>query len=1185
MSEEFTPEKNVIEPQAPELPKDQKSFDEELLKLIENEKLEELLDFIDKNKKQEYVISEKIKDKIMEIFVYHLMGLNIKEDPDDSKIRTLIEKINLLFDWKIDYSVKYIKERFTKIIFDAYQQSEEQRKLNPKFPLISKIIEENIKNNLTGQNPIEAADEIIKIWGISRDEVGKILKKPEMISIIVFNLIESLSRLKSTSITHSSSEIYFDLIKKYHLENEVKNEELTKTAQEAFEYLLKNCKKQIKKHRQYNEEYDELLKIIQNNNILGINKNFINEPATQETAKIIFEESLNTILTESKTKESVEIAKFFGFEKSYLQLQAEAQLKRKLGYFSIISGVIELIKELELSNSFIDTPEIRELAIKAIEYRLIDSNIIVEEIINDIRESCNISDEIIKEKAEKAIINRLLSTKLNFGGISAIIKNKKSLLIDDDFLKSDKIRNLYLQILPKILGTKISEIAKYVILKEEFGLTLADIKSEENILLIDDSASIRISQNEFEHALKLLDIFEFSTEKQKGIFLDVFSGAINYRKWRQISDILENINSIPKIGIQTLEDEFYFSDYREKINVMNSEIYLKYIELRKLDDQKIVENFVRLVNSYINKLNQPTKPIDEEMRKSDYYLGCSKHVYPKGNYSSHEENKKCEEHPEFFTEETPDLGKDGNNETGYILRLTGLKGYEYKGNEDDRKTTQKLIADYSQRIETIHNFVQHSGSNNEKLQQDFSVFIDKFLENVDFIPQDLKEKLTIHEKMTAVLLQSLINFKTQRPVKPIEDIRIQDLLILYRYAYLEDMNAYVQMTRDNIERQKDELSKEFLLLSQLNVIYGENYKHILNNELAVVLKNSVHIEEIDKLFHQQFGNNKQLSKEELKFKNKFSESLKQSIIDNPKILEDQKPEKISREIFRKFRILEDKTRQSEWEQVLENEIKTNKELIKLINEKNPNQLFDFLNSFKQSFLGNDKTQNQEQITDIISNSFSRDYNQISQELAKYQPILEEVKKETKKGEIEVRKSAKERIVKGFFSPITKETSNARMSAFLCLAGNHEMSRNPNYLEFVLYDEETKRCSGLTMLLKIEQDNKKYLWVGPNPSEDLLSKVSYQECYDQIKRYIIEFAKINEYDGIVTTQVKQIHGNCTNRDNNFVEIIKDSILKENGSYKTIDFKKPHQLAEGYEYQNCSVIWENEELINKNKQELK
>ena len=204
----------------------------------------------------------------------------------------------------------------------------------------------------------------------------------------------------------------------------------------------------------------------------------------------------------------------------------------------------------------------------------------------------------------------------------------------------------------------------------------------------------------------------------------------------------------------------------------------------------------------------------------------------------------------------------------------------------------------------------------------------------------------------------------------------------------------------------------------------------------------------------------------------------------------------------------------------------------------------------------------------LTKLFSRDISTINAELSKYKEVLVE--------EDGVVKSPKTRRVRSYFMK-SKETANARMGAHLCIAGDHTMWTNRNYFELVTKDEDTDECVSVVMLLDIKtKSGKRYLWFGPNPFNSFMDKVPVKACYDYLYGVVTDFAAQNGFDGVVVPDERRIVGECTNREGEFPECIKRSMLRDdNGRLKWVDFENTHMLSRGqykYGYEDGILIWE-------------
>ena len=113
------------------------------------------------------------------------------------------------------------------------------------------------------------------------------------------------------------------------------------------------------------------------------------------------------------------------------------------------------------------------------------------------------------------------------------------------------------------------------------------------------------------------------------------------------------------------------------------------------------------------------------------------------------------------------------------------------------------------------------------------------------------------------------------------------------------------------------------------------------------------------------------------------------------------------------------------------------------------------------------------------------------------------------------------------------SAHARGVAGVCVAGdnpakNHEKSmwNNPNYLQLVLRDSETKVCQGLVLIHIEEHAGKKILTASMNPSSTYLFSVNEAEMFKALQNQLIVFAKENNIDAIGVSRNRQIRTNRT-----------------------------------------------------------
>jgi hypothetical protein len=545
----------------------------------------------------------------------------------------------------------------------------------------------------------------------------------------------------------------------------------------------------------------------------------------------------------------------------------------------------------------------------------------------------------------------------------------------------------------------------------------------------------------------------------------------------------------------------------------------------------------------------------DALRKESEYMFSVKRVFPKGNYSDHEKNLSC-------GDQLGHLAQYHFDRTGYPVEMTGLLGYKLKEGaaEDEAK-----LAVYQERLGKLRSFVGSRGPDNKALQGAFAEKVDGiFTKNVHETFGDL-EGLNVKEKMLALFLTEVIKRAQDPGYKP--DPEIADLIVEYKYAFEEDLEAYIRRTADEAQRYKYTASQHFTLWRELSTVYGENVKHVLRNDLFAELSRE--------------GGNKTVIEarfasalpgaEELKLKANQTATLEQTF-DNERIPLERKAAVVTGQCQRIFGT-NIKFSGEDSKLLFERELQGVIEDWRQVGQTAKAYFFEItiprLFALRQKYVFD--------VNAKLENLLSYDINQINQELAKFDEVLEVEAKQTAMGgprHKEVEKSAKKRKIRSYFTK-TRETANARMGAYLCIAGDKEMWANPNYFEMVMKDEESGKCVGLTMLLRIDAvDGKKYLWFGPNPFEGFLGQVSSEQCYRHQYEMAARFAHENGFDGVVVPSKEgQILGACTNRGGDFPELIKSSRLRdEAGQVKVVQFGKEHKLGGSYGYTEGALIWE-------------
>ncbi len=565
---------------------------------------------------------------------------------------------------------------------------------------------------------------------------------------------------------------------------------------------------------------------------------------------------------------------------------------------------------------------------------------------------------------------------------------------------------------------------------------------------------------------------------------------------------------------------------------------------------------------YLEDLREKAKQlichgIPEKVRSMPEYPFLITCVFPEGHYSNYEKNARCGDRLEHVEKYCFPCD-------GYPVKLSGLTGYKIK---DGQNVDPAVLEAYSQRLDRVRAFISSRGPDNIELQKAFDEKVNALFAKYCHPAFSRIEALTTKEKMILLFLSEVIR-KASDPKHFQSNGEILDLVVEYKYAYEENLEAYIQYSSDVARTHRDETSQHYMLLNELSTIYGENLKHVLQHNIFGELETCERWPQIQaayaSLFHLEVGADD--------LKEKHWERI-QNTFENPRIPDERRFSLLCEQMQGLFGSNIEFGQDGE-----KGEFQTKLHAI-LAPLQEDFSLKKFRSMVTSLFAL--RREYRFRINKKLTELFSHDIDAISREIAKYEPVVEMEEKERPQGVPEnkfSKKSPKERNIRGYITK-TRETANARMGAHLCIAGDEGMWLNEDYFELVLKDEHTGKCVGMVMLLNIQATNgKRYLWFGPNPFEGLLEQVSSKRCYDYLYRTVTTFAEENNFDGVVIPSDEgSIHGMCTNRGGNFPDLIKQSRLKDSkGKFKIADFGGSHELASynnhHYLHKDGALIWE-------------
>ena len=465
-------------------------------------------------------------------------------------------------------------------------------------------------------------------------------------------------------------------------------------------------------------------------------------------------------------------------------------------------------------------------------------------------------------------------------------------------------------------------------------------------------------------------------------------------------------------------------------------------------------------------------------------------------------------HIQQYEDRSRDLEEYTFDREGYEIKIDGVLGYKVK---DGEQLDNSVIIEFSKRVEEVKSI-----SNTETL--------------FNFLDDNINESQaeTIEGKILEYFHQNGYTLDTMN--------------VLLAYQLQGQYDEFVAESTDRASAAEDQNTKNYILLDELANKYGDTMKEVIKAVQEKVANSSdkeLFVNDVKEEYGEKY--------------NKVANSILDSLgkIPADKLTNQIIQKKIEKTIVNTFQSVKDLQERAGY-------------FAQLFTVNDMGNFTEVWNRhMDQLFVVSD-----EHAIDMkkIQGLQSAVYQKIQGEASKYQEIRET--DEDRGGEV---KGSKERVIKGYFSK-NKENAHARMVGDICLASDQNMLKNENYFEFVLFDQEKKKCVGTTMLLNMEEpDGKKYLLYCPNPSVGLVSEVSAKKLYKAMTDQVSEFAEDNDFDGVL---VKKTHGHATNRAGLFQNSLEQSCLKdEKGSDRTISLSEEHTLGGGYKYKDdLQIVWE-------------
>lgn len=315
-----------------------------------------------------------------------------------------------------------------------------------------------------------------------------------------------------------------------------------------------------------------------------------------------------------------------------------------------------------------------------------------------------------------------------------------------------------------------------------------------------------------------VDILPVAEQKY---FIDAI---LDSKKESSLQVLCNNLRALPRSAESPVVETRALYSYVCSVGIADLPTVKNYVKKYINEGEEVAQVYIEELKGKAKGLIG--KEVPKSHRKVSEYKFLVKYVFPDGNYSTYDKNLGCGDRLEH-------LKRFDYNKDGYPVELTGLLGYRLRtvdGPESvPEQDNQALLQSYQSRFQKISEFVQSRGPDNKALQEAFDKKISGLFDQLATAEFRQIPNLSSKEKMLSLFIVEAIRREKVTPFVP--NTQILDLVVEYKYAYHENLGAYVQRTADDIEGQRDEVSKRYVLWQELSTIYGENIKHVLRHNI------------------------------------------------------------------------------------------------------------------------------------------------------------------------------------------------------------------------------------------------------------------------------------------------------------------------------------------------------------------
>ncbi|MFC1655407.1 hypothetical protein ACFL3C_00905 [Patescibacteria group bacterium] len=639
-----------------------------------------------------------------------------------------------------------------------------------------------------------------------------------------------------------------------------------------------------------------------------------------------------------------------------------------------------------------------------------------------------------------------------------------------------------------------------------------------------------------------------------------------------VMNLVNNLEVVPETALRSLEKKHHLLAYRKDLNIADKEIYERYADFKKADNEVAARGFVEAIQQNIESLiSNDTQPGD--ITEMEHYEALVNHVFQdnSGNWTNFENNESCRDRSDDLS--------DFKIRDVYMIDLAeGVEMQLRKGEKKDEAGLNRLQGPIAR--------IQGRFAEVDFKQDEMRRILD---EEIDKRFQGAKNKEmfnTREEKIFALLLESLTG--------DLDPKELKELLIAYQFAEFQGIREYLDGTRDRAEQAKN---PEYAYMLELREFFADHLKEVQRKVAKDAHENEDIVKILPDYFKQLSSSDKREKSQAVLNKMRASEigwrgALKSKVL---RMLKGKgtpigQVKLVTQEMLdhpEMYGEIELGKKERAYLGMIQGERRKAASIVKQLTgqEVDPSEINLGELNFEQYLEAQESVDKGEYdenlfyqyLTQLFQSIFEEELGFIDREVAKYQPKEEEQQgKQLRKLECFITKN--------------HTSAHARQVGGVCVAGDNpaklakseedepskiECQWNMSeYFQMVLRDKETKTCQGAVLLHHYEEGGKKILTASINPSSTYLFKVNEGQLLNGLVDQLGQFAEDNNIDMILMSKNKQIR---TNRTGGEFERAMNERIKDVDQDFSFDTEKAFSFSPSYSVKDCDVIWLNE---NKN-----